>query len=57
MLDVDDAVRVCRERGWAVAYVEEEGFRPCLPEDPGAYVDLDRYVLWQRRDSQFHLAC
>jgi hypothetical protein len=38
---LEEAVRICRARGWAVAYVDGEGFRPCAPDEPGAYVDLD----------------
>jgi hypothetical protein len=37
---------VCRARGWAVAYVPGEGFRPCDPDEPGSYLDLDRYAYW-----------
>jgi hypothetical protein len=22
------------------------GFRPCRPDEPGSYIDLDRYVYW-----------
>jgi hypothetical protein len=40
------AVRICRDRGWAVAEVPGEGMRPCAPSDPGSYVDLDRYYYW-----------
>jgi acyl-CoA reductase-like NAD-dependent aldehyde dehydrogenase len=28
--------------GWAPG----EGLRPCRPDDPGAYIDLDRYAYW-----------
>jgi hypothetical protein len=44
--DLDEAIRVCRERGWSVIYVPGEGFRPCPHDEPGAYVDLDRYHHW-----------
>jgi hypothetical protein len=43
-----EAVEVCHQRGWAVAYVAGEGFRPCKSDEPGAYVDLDRYYYWLR---------
>jgi hypothetical protein len=36
----------CRRRGWAVAYVPGEGFRPCHPDEPWSYLDLDRYAFW-----------
>ena len=41
-----DAVGECRRRGWAVVHVPGDGFRPCRPDEPGAYVDLDRYAHW-----------
>ncbi len=44
--DLMVAIGTCRERGWAAVHVEGEGFRPCEPADPGAYVDLDRYASW-----------
>jgi hypothetical protein len=50
IFDLGDAMRTCRERGWAVAYVDEQGFRPCHPDEPGAYADLDRYVIWNGRE-------
>jgi hypothetical protein len=43
-----EALAVCRQRGWAVAHVAGEGLRPCSPDEPGAYVDLDRYYYWLR---------
>ena len=47
MTPLDDAaLGECRRRGWAVAYVEGEGFRPCQADEPGAYVDLDRLAHW-----------
>jgi hypothetical protein len=24
-----------------------EGFRPCGPEEPGAYADVDRWLYWR----------
>jgi hypothetical protein len=52
--DLDQAIRTCRERGWSVAYVPGEGLRPCHPDEPGAYVDLDRYVfLYARPEHEF----
>lgn len=47
VLGRDQALAECRRRGWAVAYVPGEGFRPCRPEEPGAYADLDRYAFWR----------
>ena len=41
-----DAIGECRRRGWAVIHVPGEGFRPCRPDEPGSYVDLDRHVHW-----------
>ncbi len=41
-----DAVSVCREKGWAVIHVAGEGWRPCDPREPGAYIDFDRYAYW-----------
>jgi hypothetical protein len=43
---VGDAIRMCRERGWAVVHVPGEGWRPCSPDEPGSYVDLSRYAYW-----------
>jgi hypothetical protein len=40
------ALLTCRERGWAVVHVPGEGWRPCRPDEPGAYVDLGRYAYW-----------
>jgi len=45
--DIGAAIAECRRRGWAVAYVQSEGFRPCDPDDHDAYVDIDRYVFWR----------
>lgn len=45
--DCSAAVAECRRRGWAVAYVQGEGFRPCDPEDAGAYADIDRWLYWR----------
>lgn len=36
----------CRTRGWTVVHVPGEGFRPCHPDEPGSYLDLDRYAYW-----------
>jgi hypothetical protein len=47
-----DAAAVCRRRGWAVAFVEGQGWRPCGPDEPGAYVDLDRYVFSLEHQSE-----
>ena len=41
------AVSECRHRGWAAAYVDGEGFRPCSPDEPGAYADIDRWLYWR----------
>jgi hypothetical protein len=41
-----DAIREGRRRGWAVAHVPGEGFRPCRPGEPGSSVDLDRAAYW-----------
>jgi hypothetical protein len=41
------ALRECRRRGWAVSWVPGEGFRPCRPDEPGAYADLQRYAHWR----------
>lgn len=38
------AIRTCRQRGWAAVHVPGEGFRPCGIDEPGAVVDLDRYA-------------
>jgi hypothetical protein len=40
------AVNECRRRGWAVVHVPGEGLRPCRPDEPGAYTDLNRYAYW-----------
>ena len=44
--ELETALLECRRRGWSVAYVAGEGFRPCRPDEEGAYADLDRYVYW-----------
>ena len=36
----------CRRRGWSVVHVPGEGLRPCRADEPGAYLDLDRYAFW-----------
>ena len=40
------AIRECRRRGWAVIDVPGQSLRPCRPDEPGSYVDLDRYAYW-----------
>jgi hypothetical protein len=50
-----EAIRECRCRGWAVAHVDGEGFRPCEPGEPGSYVDLDRFAYWlEHGDAVLH---
>jgi hypothetical protein len=53
-IDFDEAIRECRRRGWAVTDVPGEGLRPCRPDEPGAYVDLDRYRASRRRTERWN---
>jgi hypothetical protein len=46
-----DAVTVCRQMGWAVMEVPGEGWRPCDPSEPGAYIDFDRYAFWLEHEA------
>jgi hypothetical protein len=43
---IERLIAVCRRRGWAAAQVPGEGPRPCRPDDPGAFVHLERAVFW-----------
>jgi hypothetical protein len=47
-LSLGEAISACRLNEWSVVHVPGEGVRPCRADDPGAYVDLDRYAFSQR---------
>lgn len=51
---LEAALGECRLRGWAVAH-DGNAFRPCHPDELGAYADLDRYTFWLRHgDAALH---